>query len=106
MKAKKFKEYLKMQVCKAFDECDAIIMPTTYGEAFLINEKSKDPVSMYAEDMFTIFANLTGVPAIAVPFAKGKHGLPLGLQILGKHFDEQTIYGVADFVEKNYKGAK
>ena len=106
MKAKKFKEYLKMQVCKAFDECDAIIMPKTYGEAFLINEKSKDPVSMYAEDMFTIFANLTGVPAIAVPFAKGKHGLPLGLQILGKHFDEQTIYGVADFVEKNYKGAK
>lgn len=105
-KAKQFKEYLKNQVCKAFDECDAILMPTTYGEAFLINEKTKDPVSMYAEDMFTIFANLTGIPAIAVPFDKGKHKLPLGLQILGKHFDEQTIYGVADFIEKNYKGAK
>jgi len=58
---------------------------------------------MYAEDMFTIFANLTEVPAISVPFAKGENNLPIGLQILGKHFDEQTIIGFADYIEKNYK---
>lgn len=103
LKAKKIKSLLKSEVCKAFDECDAILMPTTFGEAFKIGEKSKDPVSMYAEDMFTIFANLTEVPALSLPFTKGKNGLPIGLQILGKHFDEKTIYGVANFIEKNYK---
>jgi aspartyl-tRNA(Asn)/glutamyl-tRNA(Gln) amidotransferase subunit A len=106
MKSKKIKELLKTEVCKAFDECNAILMPTTFGEAFKIGEKSKDPVSMYAEDMFTIFANLTEVPAISVPFETGKNGLPLGLQILGKHFDEPTIYGIANFIEKNYKEKK
>ncbi len=104
MKAKKIKELLKAEVSSALDGCDAILMPTTFGEAFKIGEKSKDPVSMYAEDMFTIFANLTGVPAISVPFEKGKNGLPLGLQILGKHFDEQTIYGLANYIQNNYWG--
>ena len=106
LKAKKVQALLKSQVCKAFDECDAILMPTAFGEAFKLGEKSKDPVSMYAEDMFTIFANLTGVPAISVPFSTGKIGLPLGLQILGKHFDETTIYGISHFIEKNYKEKK
>ena len=78
-------------------------MPTTFGEAFKIGEKSVDPVTMYAEDMFTIFANLTECPAISVPFATGESGLPLGLQILGKHFDEPAILGYANYIEKNFK---
>ncbi len=102
-KAKKIKSLLKQEVIEAFKDVDAILMPTTYDEAFKIGEKSADPVSMYAEDMFTIFANLTEIPAISVPFAKGQQGMPLGLQILGKHFEESTIIGFADFIEKNYK---
>ena len=105
-KSKNLKELLKSEVSKALTGVDAILMPTTYGEAFKIGEKSVDPVSMYAEDMFTIFANLTEVPAISVPFAKGENGLPLGLQILGKHFDEPSIIGFADYIEKNFKEEK
>ena len=105
-KAKKFTENLKADTIKALETCDAILMPTTYGEAFKINEKTKDPVTMYAEDMFTIFANLTGVPAISVPFSKGENGLPLGVQILGKHFDEASLLGFANFIEKSCKEAK
>ena len=105
-KSKRLKALLKSEVSKALTQVDAIIMPTTYGEAFKIGEKSVDPVSMYAEDMFTIFANLTEIPAISVPFATGENGLPLGLQILGKHFDEPSIIGYADFVEKHFKEVK
>lgn len=106
VKAKNIKSLIKSEVVKAFENCDAILMPTTFGEAFEIGSKTTDPVTMYAEDMFTIFANLTECPAISVPFATGTHGLPLGLQILGKHFDEKTIIKVADFLEKNYKEGK
>lgn len=102
-KSKKIKSLLKQEVIEALKDIDAILMPTTFGEAFKIGEKSKDPVSMYAEDMFTIFANLTECPAISVPFATGESGMPLGLQILGKHFEESTIIGFANFIEKNYK---
>lgn len=105
-KAKKLKDVLKSETIEAFKSCDALLLPTTFGEAFKIGEKSADPVSMYAEDMFTIFANLTEIPSISVPFEKGENGLPLGLQIAGKHFDEQTIIGFADFIEKNYREAK
>jgi len=105
-KAKRLKEMLKSEVIEAFKLCDALLLPTTFGEAFKIGEKSTDPVSMYAEDMFTIFANLTEIPSISVPFEKGENGLPLGLQIAGKHFDEKSIIGFADFIEKNYWEAK
>lgn len=103
MKAKTIKNLLKTEVTKALDECDVILMPTTFGEAFKIGEKIQNPVSMYAEDMFTIFANLTELPSISVPFDKGMSGLPLGLQILGRHFDEETIISVANYFQKNYK---
>ena len=106
VKAKNIKALIKSEVVKALETCDAILMPTAFGEAFEIGSKTTDPVTMYAEDMFTIFANLTECPAISVPFAKGEHGLPLGLQVLGKHFDEKTIIKVADFVEKSYKEDK
>ena len=102
-KAQKIRELLKLEITETFKSIDAIIMPTAFGEAFKIGEKSKDPVTMYAEDMFTIFANLTECPAISVPFAKGQNGLPIGLQILGKHFDEPAILGYAEYIEKNFK---
>ncbi len=105
VKAKRIQQVLTQDFDRIFETFDAIIMPTTYGEAFEINSK-QDPVSMYAEDMFTIIANLTGTPAISVPFDKGQAGLPLGMQIISRKFDEQTALDVADFVQKSYKGGK
>jgi aspartyl-tRNA(Asn)/glutamyl-tRNA(Gln) amidotransferase subunit A len=80
-------------------------MPTTFGEAFDVNSK-KDPVAMYAEDMFTIISNLVGVPAINIPYSTGKNGLPLGVQIIGKKFDEQTVFDISSYIHKNYKESK
>ena len=102
-KAKKVQQHLINSFQKAFEECDAIIMPCTYGEAFKIGEKSNDPVSMYLEDSFTVIANLASIPAISVPYSKGKNNMPLGLQILTKQLNESTMYNVAKFVETNYK---
>ncbi len=105
VKAKRIQQMLSADFAHIFESFDAIVMPTTFGEAFKIGGKA-DPVSMYAEDMFTIVANLTGVPAISVPYDKGQTGLPLGLQILAKKFDEQTVIDVASFIEKSYTGGK
>lgn len=102
-KAKKVQQYLVKAFNETFSKCDALIMPVTYGEAFKIGEKTKDPVSMYLEDMFTVIANIASIPAISVPYSKGENGLPLGLQILTKQLDENTMYTVANYVEKNYK---
>ena len=102
VKAKKIKAMLKQETISALEGCDALLLPATFSEAFEIGAKINDPVAMYAEDMFSIFANLSGVPALSVPFAKGENGLPLGLQIIGKHFDEAHILGIANYIEKNY----
>lgn len=102
-KAKKVQQYLVNAFNDTFNKCDALIMPVTYGEAFKIGEKSKDPVSMYLEDMFTVIANISSIPAISVPYSHGKRNLPLGLQILTKQQNEKTMYLIANFVEKNYK---
>lgn len=102
-KAKKMQRYLVHAFDEAFKKCDAMLMPVTYGEAFKIGEKSKDPVSMYLEDMFTVIANISRLPAISIPYSRGENGLPLGLQILSRQLDEGKMYRVADFVERNYK---
>lgn len=102
-KAKKVQQYLIKAFNETFDKCDALIMPVTYGEAFKIGEKSKDPVNMYLEDMFTVIANISSIPAISVPYSHGVNKLPLGLQILTKQLDESVMYTIADYVEKNYK---
>lgn len=88
-----------------FKEVDVIITPTTPSTAFKIGEKTKDPVSMYLEDIFTVTANLTGMPALSVPCGfssiEGKN-LPLGLQISGRHGDEQTLFEVGkDFLSEH-----
>ena len=102
IKAKKIKNLIKKETLAALEVCDVLILPSTFGEAFDIGAKVNDPVSMYAEDMFSIFANLAGVPSVSVPFAKGNRGLPLVLQLIGKHFDEPKLLGVSDYIEKNY----
>lgn len=102
-KAQKAQRYLTYRYEEAFNQCDVIISPVAYGEAFKIGEKNNDPVSMYLEDMFTVPSNLVGIPAVSVPYEVGSNKMPIGLQVLGKKLDEATIYGVAEFVEKNYK---
>ena len=102
-KAKKLQQRLIAQAKEAFTTCDAIILPTTAGEAFKLGEKSGDPISMYKEDLFTILANVTGLPALSVPFEKGSQGMPLGLQIVGNSLQEGLIYNVAYFLEQQGK---
>lgn len=103
-KAKKLQQKLKAEAKEAFKVCDIFILPTTTGEAFKIGAKAGDPVSMYKEDLFTIMANVLGVPALSMPFGKGKNGMPLGLQIVADSLKEGVIYNVADFIEKGYRG--
>lgn len=93
-KAKELQQLLKKEFEKAFEECDVIITPTTSDVAFKIGEKSKDPISMYLEDLFTVPASISGVPAISVPYAE-KQGLPLGMQIMGKERSESVLYDIA-----------
>lgn len=94
-KARKVQQLIRQEFSEAFTKCDAIMMPTTTGEAFKIGEKINDPVSMYLEDLFTVPANIAGVPAISVPYAKGKNGLPLGMQFYGANENEETLYEIA-----------
>ena len=85
----------------AYKECDFILTPTAPSAAFPIGEKEDDPIKMYLNDVFTVPASLAGIPGISIPFGKSKEGLPLGVQILSKHFDEQTIFNIASYLEKN-----
>ncbi|WP_299094447.1 Asp-tRNA(Asn)/Glu-tRNA(Gln) amidotransferase subunit GatA [uncultured Metabacillus sp.] len=93
-KAQKVRTLIKKDFEDVFEKYDVIIGPTTPTPAFKIGENVKDPLTMYANDILTIPVNLAGVPGISVPCGLS-HGLPLGLQIIGKHFDESTIYRVA-----------
>ncbi|KPJ76089.1 MAG: glutamyl-tRNA amidotransferase [Deltaproteobacteria bacterium SG8_13] len=80
---------------KAFESCDVIVAPTAPTPAFRIGEKIEDPLTMYLSDIFTLSANLAGIPGISIPCGFSSGGLPIGLQILGKHFDEQTLLQTA-----------
>jgi aspartyl-tRNA(Asn)/glutamyl-tRNA(Gln) amidotransferase subunit A len=85
---------------KAFDACDVIACPTAPTPAFRIGEKTDDPLTMYLSDIFTISANLAGVPALSVPCGFSGAGLPIGLQLMGTHFGEETILRVAHRFEQ------
>ena len=102
-KAKAVQGLLIEEYEKAFDECDIIIMPTTLGEAYKIGSKPNDPVETYKEDIFTVTANIVGIPSLSIPYGKGKDGLPLGIQIMSKKFNEKTIYSFAKTIEKIVK---
>jgi aspartyl-tRNA(Asn)/glutamyl-tRNA(Gln) amidotransferase subunit A len=75
-------------------------MPTTPTTAFKFGEKVDDPLQMYLSDVYTVSANLAGIPAVSVPHGQDAKGLPIGVQILGRQFDEATILRVADFLER------
>jgi len=100
LKAQKVRQLIKNDFDKAYEDVDAILTPSTPSSAFKIGDKSDDPVSMYLNDIFTVPVNLSGLPAISVPAGYDKNNLPLGLQLIGKAFDEQTILNLSLAIEK------
>ena len=101
LKAQKVRQLIKNDFDKVFNDVDAILTPSTPSAAFKIGEKKDDPVSMYLNDIFTVPVNLAGLPAISVPVGYDKNNLPLGLQLIGKPFDEQTILNLSLAIEKS-----
>jgi aspartyl-tRNA(Asn)/glutamyl-tRNA(Gln) amidotransferase subunit A len=100
LKAQRVRTLLVRDFEEAFKKVDAIVTPTNPTAAFKLGEKVDDPLSMYLADIFTVTADLAGIPGISVPCGKTKENLPVGLQILGKHFDEATILRVAHAYEQ------
>jgi aspartyl-tRNA(Asn)/glutamyl-tRNA(Gln) amidotransferase subunit A len=101
LKAQKVRTLLAGDFAEVFKKVDAIITPTTPTAAFKLAEKVDDPLAMYLADIYTVTANLAGIPGISVPCGETKEKLPIGLQILGKHFDEATILRVAHAYEQS-----
>ncbi|WP_286817251.1 amidase family protein, partial [Desulfobacter sp. UBA2225] len=91
--------------CRAFESCDIILSPVAPTPAFKIGEKIEDPLTMYLSDIFTLSCNLAGVPGISVPAGISSTGLPMGLQMMARHFDEMSLiragYGFEQAVTKH-----
>jgi aspartyl-tRNA(Asn)/glutamyl-tRNA(Gln) amidotransferase subunit A len=100
IKAQKLRRLILNDFLDAYKVCDAILTPTAPSAAFAIGENEDDPVKMYLNDVFTVTANLAGVPAMSVPAGLDSKGLPLGLQVLGRAWDEETVFAVASVIEK------
>jgi len=98
-KGQKVRRLIQNDFIDAFKSVDCLITPTTPSTSFKAGEKSNDPLQMYLSDVFTTSANLAGIPGISIPCGTDQQGLPIGLQILGKQFDEATILRVADLLE-------
>ena len=105
LKAQKVRQLIKKDFDDVYKKVDAILTPSTPSSAFKIAEKTNDPVSMYLNDIFTVPVNLAGLPGISLPAGVDKNGYPLGLQIIGKPFDEQSILNIAYSMEEkiNFK---
>jgi aspartyl-tRNA(Asn)/glutamyl-tRNA(Gln) amidotransferase subunit A len=100
LKAQKVRTLLTRDFDEAFRQVDAIVTPTSPTAAFRLGEKSNDPLSMYLADIYTVTADLAGIPGISIPCGETKEKLPIGLQILGKHFDEAGILRLAHAYEQ------
>jgi aspartyl-tRNA(Asn)/glutamyl-tRNA(Gln) amidotransferase subunit A len=99
LKAQKVRTLLARDFQQVFETVDAVVTPTTPTPAFKLGEKTDDPLAMYLADIYTVTADLTGIPGISVPCGKSASGLPIGMQILGKHFDESTILRLGHALE-------
>ena len=105
LKAQKVRQLIKKDFDENFGKVDAILTPSTPSSAFKIGEKTNDPISMYLNDIFTVPVNLAGLPGISIPAGLDKNNYPLGLQVIGKPFDEQVILDIAFSMEEkiNFK---
>ncbi len=100
LRAQKVRTLIKRDFDEAFGKVDVVLTPTTPSAAFGIGEVSGDPVQMYLNDIFTVTVNMAGLPGISVPAGLDKAGLPLGLQLIGKPFDEATLFGAGEVIER------
>ena len=100
LKAQQVRALIKRDFDLAWEQCDALLTPATPSAAFGLDEKQDDPLAMYLNDIFTVTANLAGLPGMAVPAGLDGQGLPLGLQIIGRPFDEEGVFAVAGAVER------
>jgi aspartyl-tRNA(Asn)/glutamyl-tRNA(Gln) amidotransferase subunit A len=100
LKAQKVRTLLTRDFEEAFTKVDAIVTPTSPTAAFRLGEKANDPLAMYLADIYTVTADLAGIPGISVPCGRTAQNLPIGLQILGRHFEEPTVLRVARTYEQ------
>jgi aspartyl-tRNA(Asn)/glutamyl-tRNA(Gln) amidotransferase subunit A len=100
LRAQKLRALILRDFTEAFRHVDVLLTPTAPSAAFAIGEKTDDPVTMYLNDIFTVTANLAGIPAISVPAGLNADGLPLGLQVLGRPFDEETVFAAGAAIER------
>ncbi len=105
LKAQKMRRLIHNDFMKAFKQCDIILTPTSPITAFPIGDESMldNPINMYLNDVFTVSINLAGLPALSLPIGLSRNGLPLGMQLIGKPFDEATIFSVAAKIEEDAK---
>ena len=103
-KAQKVRRLIKQDFDAAFGKVDAIATPVSPTTAFKFGEKTSNPLQMYLSDVFTVSANLAGIPAISVPIGKDSNSLPIGLQLMGRQFEEEKILMLSNFMEQSVKG--
>ncbi len=103
LRAQKVRALILRDFTEAFTKVDALLTPTAPSAAFAQGENMDDPVKMYLNDVFTIPASMAGVPGMSVPAGLDANGLPLGLQVIGKPFDEETVFAVAAALERAAK---
>jgi aspartyl-tRNA(Asn)/glutamyl-tRNA(Gln) amidotransferase subunit A len=102
LKAQKVRALMRQDFAKAFEKCDAVLTPTAPTPAFLFGEKVDDPLAMYLNDIYTVTANLAGVPGISVPCGLSQDGLPIGLQLLGPYWSEAKLLNLAHTYQKSH----
>jgi aspartyl-tRNA(Asn)/glutamyl-tRNA(Gln) amidotransferase subunit A len=100
VKAQKVRRRIADDFAQAFERCDAILTPTAPSAAFRAGDKMDDPVAMYLNDVFTVPTSLAGLPGISVPAGLSAEGLPLGLQVVGRAWDEATVFRVGRALEE------
>ncbi len=100
LKAQKVRALIRRDFDEAWGRVDAIVTPATPSAAFGMDERQDDPVTMYLNDVFTVTENLAGLPGLSVPAGLDAHGLPLGLQVIGRAFDEETVFAVGAAIER------
>jgi aspartyl-tRNA(Asn)/glutamyl-tRNA(Gln) amidotransferase subunit A len=102
-KASQVRRLMRDQFLSAFEKCDVIVAPVSTSPAFAFGQRIANPLQMYLNDIFTVSANLAGLPGMSVPVSKTKDNLPIGIQIMGRHFDEETMLNVGYAIEQNSK---
>jgi len=104
-KARKVRTLIRQDFDRAFEQCDCLLTPTAPTTAFKLGEKSDDPLTMYLSDIYTVSANLAGIPAMSLPCGYDSQQLPIGIQLLAKPFDEETLFKVGYALEQTLRNS-